>query len=201
MRVSNNENDDKVEIFDDEKSVILEHKYDGIHELNHPLPRWWVVLFIGTIVWSIPYYAHHMHIDGPTQAQELAIEMKVIEEKQKKFEATKVGFSEAEYKKIVADPKNAKLAKKLYKRKCKACHGAQGEGGIGPNLTDKFWINGKGSLADVYKILDEGVVDKGMAAWGPPLGKDKVMAILSYVMKFQGTSPKNVKAPQGKEYK
>lgn len=199
--MSNENNDDKVEIFDDEKSVLLDHDYDGIKELNHPLPRWWVVVFIGTIVWSIPYYAYYMHMGGPNQAEELAMEMKVIKEKQEKFEATKVGFSEEEYRKVAADPKNAKRSKKLYKRKCKACHGAKGEGGIGPNLTDKYWINGTGSLADVYKVLDEGVIDKGMAAWGQTLGKEKVLSVLSYVMKFQGTSPENAKAPQGKEYK
>jgi cytochrome c oxidase cbb3-type subunit 3 len=199
--MSNNENDEKVEIFDDEKSVLLDHEYDGIHELNHPLPRWWVLVFIGTIVWSIPYYAYYMHMDGPTQAQELAAEMKIIKSNQEKFKATKVGFNIAEYEKIAADPKNAKRSKKLYKRKCKACHGANGEGGIGPNLTDKFWINGNGSLEDVYKVIDEGVTDKGMAAWGPALGKDKVMSILSYITKFQGTTPENAKAAQGEEYK
>lgn len=198
--MSNND-DNNVEIFDDEKSVLLDHDYDGIKELNHPLPRWWVIIFIGTIIWSIPYYAYYIHMDGPSGEQELAMEMEIIKKNQEAFQANKVGFNMDEYKEVLADPKIAKRSKKLYKRKCKACHGANGEGGIGPNLADNYWLNGNGSIGDIYKVIDEGVTDKGMAAWGPALGKKKVMQVLSYVMKFKGTNPANAKAPQGKEYK
>lgn len=199
--MSNDEN--KVEVFDDEKALLLDHDYDGIHELNHPLPMWWVIIFIGTVVFSVPYYIYYNHAGGPTLKEELAADMKVIADNKAAHMEKQGGFNLEEYKAYIAsDPKKvAKRGRKTYKRKCKACHGAQGEGGIGPNLTDMFWINGDGSVAAVYKVIDKGVVDKGMAAWGEVLGKEKLMAVVEYVMKFKGTTPSNPKAPQGKEYK
>lgn len=199
--MSNEEN--KVEVFDDEKALLLDHNYDGIHELNHPLPMWWVIIFVGTVVFSIPYYFYYTHGSGPSLDQELAADMKVINENKAAYAAKQGGFNEEEYNAYIAsDPaKVAQSGKKTYKRKCKACHGAQGEGGIGPNLTDMFWINGDGSTAAIYKVVDKGVVEKGMAAWGEVLGKEKLMAVVEYVKQFKGTNPPNAKAPQGTEYK
>lgn len=198
--MSNDEN--KVEVFDDEKALLLDHDYDGIHELNHPLPMWWVVVFIGTVIFSIPYYVYYTHMDGPSLKQELEADLKVIHANKAAHLAKQGGFNLDEYNAyITSDPaKVAKSGKKTYKRKCKACHGAQGEGGIGPNLADMFWINGNGSTADVYKSVDKGIVDKGMAAWGEALGKDKTMAVVEYIKTFQGTNPENAKAPQGTDY-
>lgn len=198
--MSNDEN--KVEVFDDEKALLLEHNYDGIHELNHPLPMWWVVVFVGTIIFSIPYYVYYTHMNGPSLDEELAADLKVIHANKAAHLAKQGGFNEEEYNAyITSDPKKvAKSGRKTYKRKCKACHGAKGEGGIGPNLADMFWINGNGSTADVYKVVDKGVVDKGMAAWGEALGKEKTMAVVEYIKSFQGTNPENAKAPQGTDY-
>ena len=106
-----------------------------------------------------------------------------------------------EFKAVVADPSIMKGAAKVYKRKCKACHGPDGGGGVGPNLTDHFWIHGNGSLESKYDVVNKGVVAKGMPAWGITLGKDRVYAVLKYIDDFKGTSPENPKEPQGEEYK
>jgi cytochrome c oxidase cbb3-type subunit III len=196
----NNNEENKVQVFDDEKALLLNHNYDGIHELNHPLPMWWVVVFVGTVIFSIPYYFYYTHMNGPSLKDELNAEMKVINERQAAFAAKKGTFNMDEYNAIIADETHTKGAAKLYRRKCQSCHGAEGEGGIGPNLADMFWINGDGSIPEVYKIIDQGVTDKGMPAWGAELGKENVMALVDYIRKFQGTNPANAKGPQGEKY-
>lgn len=185
--------EDKVEVFDEEKNLRSDHNYDGIHKSNHPLPIWWVAIFIITVVFSIPYYFNYQNSSGSNLKEKLVA---ALEEKQG-------GFNLDEYNTYIkSDAKKiAKSGMKIYKRKCRVCHGAQGEGGVGPNLTDMFWINGNGSVASVYEVVDKGVTDKGMAAWGEALGKEKLMAVVEYVMKFKGTNPKNAKAPQGTEFK
>mgnify|MGYP003686918851 CR=1 FL=1 len=191
---------DKVEIFEDEKKILLDHDYDGIRELDNPLPNWWVTTFALTVAFAIPYYLAHTFFGAQSINEELAEDVKVVEAKQSSFEAKQGGFNVAEYEAYLQNPNAAKVGKKTYKRKCKACHGKFGEGGVGPNLTDNFWVNGDGSLESVYKIIDKGVVDKGMAAWGQTLGKEKVFAVLKYVMDFKGTKPEGAKEPQGQEY-
>lgn len=191
----------KVEIFEDEKKILLDHDYDGIRELNHPLPNWWVTTFILTIVFSIPYYIAHTFLGAQTINEELAEDVKVVEEQRAEFEAKQGTFNVAEYEAYIATPEAAKVGQKTFKRKCKACHGANGEGGIGPNLTDNYWINGDGSLGAIYKVIDKGVVEKGMAAWGETLDKKQMFAVLKYVIDFRGTSPEGAKEPQGTEYK
>lgn len=194
------DDNNKVEIFEDEKKILLDHDYDGIRELDHPLPNWWLTTFFLTIAFAVPYYIAYTFLGAQTIDEELAEDIKVVEAKQADFQAKQGGFNIAEYETSIQAPKSAKIGKKVYKRKCKACHGKFGEGGVGPNLTDAYWVNGNGSLQDVYKVIDKGVPDKGMAAWGEKLGKDKTFAVLKYVMDMKGTTPENAKEPQGEKY-
>jgi cytochrome c oxidase cbb3-type subunit 3 len=71
-----------------------------------------------------------------------------------------------------------------------------GEGGIGPNLTDDYWLHG-GQLMDVYKTVRDGVPAKGMLAWERQLRPAELMAVSSYVGTMLGSEPPNPKAPQG----
>ncbi|MCT4641169.1 MAG: c-type cytochrome [Bacteriovoracaceae bacterium] len=195
------QNKNEVEIFEDEKQILLDHDYDGIRELDHPLPKWWLITFYVTIIFSVPYYLAHTFGGAQSIQEEFKSDVKTAIKTQAEHEAKEGGFNEQEYRKILATEKIDKIAKKTYKRKCKACHGKYGEGGVGPNLTDNFWLHGDGSIATVYKTIHKGVVDKGMPAWGAKLGKKKTYAVLKYVMAFKGTNPENAKEPQGKEYK
>lgn len=193
------DNEEKeVEVFEDEKKLLLDHDYDGIKELDHPLPKWWLITFYITIAFAVPYYLAHTFFGAQTINEELASEMKVINEKQSEYLAKKGGFSMEEYEKIKADPGTAKLASKTYRRKCLACHGDKGQGSVGPNLTDPYWLHGDGSLESIYAVIDKGVVEKGMPEWGQALGKEGVLAVLTYMEGFLGTNIEG-KEPQGKK--
>jgi cytochrome c oxidase cbb3-type subunit 3 len=188
------------QILENEKNLVLNHDYDGIKELNHPLPRWWLLTFYATIIFSIPYWIYYHHMDGPTLKETHQKEMAHINQVRADYEASKGGFNQQEFQQYVATLGENKEGAKIYKRRCRSCHGEEGEGGIGPNLADNYWIHGKGDAEGIYTVIDKGVVDKGMAAWGETIGAEGVMAVTAYVMNFKGTNPANAKEPQGKEF-
>ncbi|MFT6630821.1 MAG: cytochrome c oxidase cbb3-type subunit 3 [Bacteriovoracaceae bacterium] len=195
-----NKDDDKLQVFDDEKKILLDHNYDGIRELDHPLPSWWVGVFYATIVFAIGYYTYYTFMGGPTLTDEYNVEVAKVEKAKAEWDKKNNSFDLDEYNAYVFTPKAQKLAKKTYKRKCKACHGKDGGGGVGPNLTDNHWKNGDGTLEAVFKVVDKGVVDKGMEAWGTKLKKNQLMAVVKYVMDLKGTTPTDPKEAEGKLY-
>lgn len=89
--------------------------------------------------------------------------------------------------------------KKTFETQCATCHGKLGEGGIGPNMTDEYWIHG-GTIANVIHTIRKGVPAKGMIAWEKTLTPDQVNAVASFILvKLQGTTPPNAKPPQGEK--
>ena len=76
---------------------------------------------------------------------------------------------------------------------------ADGGGGIGPNLTDVYWLHG-GSIADIFKTVKYGVPEMGMQAWKSELRPANMQEVSSYILTLAGTNPPNAKAPQGEVY-
>ncbi|MGZ3749173.1 MAG: c-type cytochrome, partial [Pseudobdellovibrionaceae bacterium] len=99
------------------------------------------------------------------------------------------------------DPKVAAVGAATFSTKCVSCHGPQLGGLIGPNLTDNFWIHGKGTRMDIVKIIRSGVPEKGMPPWESLLSKDEVYGLAAYIISKKGSNPANPKAPQGVEIK
>ncbi|MFD2433343.1 c-type cytochrome [Mesonia maritima] len=87
--------------------------------------------------------------------------------------------------------------KDFFQVNCVACHKADGGGGIGPNLTDKYWILG-GGIKNVFKTISEGGRSgKGMVAWEQTLKPLERAQVASYVLSLQGTTPDDPKEAQG----
>jgi cytochrome c oxidase cbb3-type subunit 3 len=84
----------------------------------------------------------------------------------------------------------------IFSSKCASCHGHRGEGGVGPNLTDAYWLHGA-EFSNVVKSVRYGYPTKGMVAWLGQLTPDDIIAVASYVTTLQGTNPPNAKAPEG----
>jgi cytochrome c oxidase cbb3-type subunit 3 len=83
----------------------------------------------------------------------------------------------------------------VYQQNCATCHGAEGQGLIGPNLTDNAWLQG-GKPVDIHKTIAQGSVAKGMPAWERTLGVERVRAVTAYVLTFKGRNVPG-KPPQG----
>lgn len=188
----------QVEVFPAEKALLLDHNYDGILELDHMLPRWWVWLLYSTIIFSVGYVGYYMVGPGPTPEQELEVEMNRIAALQPAPGSGSVLDSSA----LVAalgDVARIQRGKIVYDGKCLACHGDLGQGTIGPNLTDEFWIHG-GAPQDIAMIIANGVAEKGMPPWGPLLSTEEMTDLVVFVDSLRGTSPSGAKAPEGEKY-
>lgn len=179
------------------KDQLTDHEYDGIQEYNNPLPVWWVWTFWATIIFGFMYYIHYETGAGPSLKQELDSAMKVIAENQQKHGATPLISGKDLEDKLKSS--NLAVANNNFQGKCAMCHGAELQGGIGPNLTDAFWLHGKGQPEDILKLVKEGVVDKGMPAWGSLLKDDEIVDLAALIISKQDSSPAGAKEPQGEK--
>jgi len=185
---------------EDEKP-IPDHEYDGIHEFNYPAPFWWQLFFYLTIAFAIGYYGYYELGGGKSSDQNLQEAMAAVKAAQIEHQPKSQGPDLNALTALMKDPVAIKSAKDIYLGKCAACHAPDGGGLVGPNLTDHFWINGTGTLSDIYKVVTEGSVTKGMPAWGSVLKPEELNMVVAYVKTLEGTTPQAPKAPQGNEVK
>jgi cytochrome c oxidase cbb3-type subunit III len=140
------------------------------------LPKWWLGLFYFTIIWAAIYMLHYFVL----QTGDLQI---------------------AEYKNELATAKQMHPASTANNKTAtlSLMTDAKGEGLVGPNLTDEFWIHG-GSFEDVIDIIVVGVPSKGMISWKAQLSPKQTQQVSSFILSLQGTNPPNPKEAQGKLY-
>lgn len=179
-----------------EADHLLEHDYDGIQELDNSLPPWWKYGFYITVLVAVFYMLRfHVWKTGADPEQEYNTEMataaKQIEEYRKK-----AGDMVDEKTVTMADAQGIAEGGKIFQTTCMACHGMKGEGGVGPNLTDNYWLHG-GTINDVFKTIKFGVPEKGMQAWEKTYSPSQIKNIASYIKSIAGSNPPNAKAPQG----
>ena len=166
---------------------LLDHHYDGIQELDNPLPTWWVSLFYLTIAFAIVYIGYFHFGPGLSIQEAFAKDMSH-------------GKPSAPAQALAVIPEGPDFVQKgqvIFGSKCASCHGAEGGGLIGPNLTDNAWIHGKGSIRDLYEVIRKGVPEKGMLAWETMLSPQEIAAAANYVRSLKGSHPSNAKPPQG----
>jgi cytochrome c oxidase cbb3-type subunit 3 len=178
-----------------QQDELLNSNYDGIQEYDNDLPQWWKVLFYITIVFGLGYAIYAAQ--RPTTDARLAAELKVIQDK-KPVDILPTTSSESLLA-LAQDEQHLNSGKNIYITKCAACHGGAGEGLIGPNLTDEFWIHG-GNISELRKTIEVGVLDKGMLAWKGVLTDAEINDVVAYVYSLRGTTPPNPKAPQGEKF-
>ena len=182
------------EVLDQER--ILDHSYDGIQEYDNPLPGWWLAIFWATIIFS-PLYILYFHFgSGMLATERYDEEMIAFFDKQAEQLLALGEVSEGTLVDLMTDQSMMNAGRKVYQSKCATCHGMFGEGGIGPNLTDEYWLHG-GQLMDIYKTVREGVTAKGMLAWERQLRPAQLMAVSAYVGTLLGNQTPNPKAAQG----
>lgn len=180
----------------DTQAQLLDHEYDGIREYDNPLPRWWVWIFAGSFWFSLAYYFHyHLSPNGESVAVAYEVEMQQAREQQAKASLA-APVSEESLGKLMSDAALMKDAKALYGARCGPCHGANAEGVIGPNLTDSAWLHGTGTLSEIFTVVDQGVLAKGMPAWGKQLSPIEVRKLVAYVGTQRGKAVPG-KAPEG----
>ncbi|MEY2701603.1 MAG: Cytochrome c oxidase, cbb3-type, subunit [Bacteroidota bacterium] len=187
----------------EEADVLLDHDYDGIKELDNVLPPWWVGLFYATIIFALVYLVRFHIMDEYNQDQEFATEMQVADKAVEEYMKTAPDVMDKDKVTLLTDASAIAEGKTLFNANCVACHKADAGGAIGPNLTDKFWING-GGIKNVFNtIMEGGRPGKGMIPWKDQIKPTQIQKIASYVLSLQGTNPKDAKPvePEAKEWK
>ena len=196
--------------------LLMDHNADGITELDNNLPAWWVWLFWGAIIWGVAYLVHfHVLKMGAGSAEQYKQEMAAAKAANTANAAAASAVAaaapvepEVPLDQVKPSAEAAVLAQgeALFTKNCVVCHSALGQGLIGPNLTDDFWIHG-GEYKNIINTIREGVPAKGMITWKVILKPSEILAVGSYVWSIHGRDlskavppPKPVE-PEAKEYK
>ena len=179
--------------------VIQGHTYDGIREYDNPMPGWWVSLFWATVIFS-PLYVLGVHafdwIDD--YGDDFAETGRQLEEVRALYAATGPAFKTdpGALREYAGDAALAEAGAAPFATVCAACHGDAGQGVIGPNLADEYWLHGADPEA-VWTSIAEGFPAQGMPPMKDQLGEEERAQVMAFVYSLQGTDPPNAKEPQG----
>ena len=181
-------------------TLIEGHTYDGIEEYDNPMPRWWLWTFYLTIAWSI-FYVIGISVgwidtyEDTFQAENERVDALQAQAAEAAPEVTAEFLDE-----IIAEQKYLEEGKSAFATYCAACHGDTGGGLIGPNLTDSSWLHG-GRPMDIYGVVDKGVLEKSMPAWGGILKSEQMLGVVVFIDSIRDTNVEGGKEPEGEEYK
>jgi cytochrome c oxidase cbb3-type subunit 3 len=183
-----------------ENDILLDHDYDGIRELDNNLPPWWKYGFYATIVVGVIYLWYYHVGNGPGQIAEYTTDVEQGKQEVAEYLAKSANNVDENTVQLITDKSQLGGAENIFQTTCAACHAKDGGGGIGPNLTDAYWLHG-GSIQDVFKSIKYGWQDKGMKSWKDDFPPKQIAELASYVKSLQGTHPAAPKPPQGALYK
>lgn len=157
---------------------IRPHEFDGIQEYDKRMPNWWLATFYATILFWVGYWFYYERANGPSNTA-------VLEQQLATLEAAKLAaapaLDDASLWKMSRNAVFVDAGRSVFDATCASCHHEKLTGGIGPDLLDRRWIHG-GTPAEVYKTVSDGVLVKGMPAWGPVLGPKKVSEAVAYIL-------------------
>lgn len=177
------------------RDEMLDHEFDGIREYDNPPPNWIMWILYGSIVFGVGYWLFfHTFGVGRLPAARLADENAVAAEAQL-AKMTKQDLSDESLRLMAAVPARVDEGRQIFQQFCVACHGPGGEGSVGPNLTDAYWIHG-GRPLQILKTVTNGIPEKGMVPWAGQLGPPRVQKVVAYVLTLKGLNRPG-KAPQG----
>lgn len=188
----------KLIVKEDEKELLLDHNYDGIQELDHPLPSWWNFIFYAAIIYSVGYFVYYQFLNGPTLKEEFDKDYAAVLINQEAFRKSNTAFKPEMYQ-AVANAKGIKQGEEVFVNNCLPCHAENGKGDIGPNLTDEYWLVAKSTPETIYNIVFNGSEENGMPPWNDVLTPEEIYLAISYVTSLKNTYQKGGKEPQGEK--
>ncbi len=184
-----------------DKGRTTGHDYDGIEELNNPLPAWWTWLFIGTIVFTVVYFVLYPGFgkyagvlgwssDGQHTAE--------VDRAHAEYGPIFAAYFETPIPELMGDEKALGMGARIFANRCATCHGSDAHGGRGyPNLTDGDWLHG-GDPDTIVHTITHGR-NAVMPAFAPAIGGDEgVLDVTEYVLSLSGREHDAERAERGK---
>lgn len=184
---------------EEEHTILMDHEYDGIKELDNNLPPWWLYGFYFCILWGAIYFTHYHVLElGDLSADEYNAEILQAKKEVAEFKATQKNLITADNVMYLEDAASIAEGRDLFTQHCSACHLEDGRGEIGPNLTDEYWLNG-GDIKSIFTIVKSG--KKEMPSWLSTLKPKGIQKVISFINTIQGSNPPGAKAKEGVIYK
>ncbi|HSI14369.1 MAG TPA: cbb3-type cytochrome c oxidase N-terminal domain-containing protein [Chthoniobacter sp.] len=175
-----------------DRNALRAHTYDGIQEYDKRLPRWWLLTLYGAMAFALFYWAYYEAYGlGSSPAQ--VLESTMAENTARAARGSGV-IDDAAIWKLSHDAQTLAAGKATFETTCAACHKPDLSGLIGPNLVDHEWIHG-GKPMDVLKTITEGSLLKGMPAWGPLLGKQKITEVAAFIFSHHQAGEEIIAVP------
>ena len=201
------------------------HEFDGIEELNNPLPKWWTYMFFATFVWSVYYLAAYpglgnweglakwtssnqgvkslaeskqATLDAQAAGETVQLDAE-IERAEERFGPLFESFAKRDILDLAQDEQALEIGQRLFSQNCAQCHGSDARGGVGfPNLTDTDWLYG-GAPDQIKATLLHGRV-AAMPGWKDALGEQGIKEMTAYVLSLSGrkVNQKDAEAGQAK---
>lgn len=175
-----------------------EHMYDGIEEYDNPLPGWWKWLFIATVVFS-PFYWVYYHSGQPGRSIEDQYGTALAANTRLQF--AEIGDLQPDGPTIVKymhEESWLRVGESIFRSNCISCHGRNGEGLVGPNLTDDSFKNVR-KVEDIAKIVNDGAGAGAMPQWSNRLHANEVVLVSAYVASLRGANVEGGRIAEGQE--
>ena len=176
----------------DDEVPLLPHDFDGIREADNPVPLWFTLVFWVTVLWGAVYFLHFTM--GPGNSGVLAWKRDDIALQERKAAHASGPLTEEQLRGLSNNPERIALGQKLYlSANCATCHGPEALGAVGPNLRDRFWINGS-NMAQIANVLTNGANNNAMPAQKNLLAGDDITNLTIYVVSLNRAGLKDGKA-------
>lgn len=178
-----------------QRDEMLDHEFDGIREYDNPPPPWIMWILYASVVFAVFYWmGYHTFAVGKLPDAKYEAEMTRAAERQL-AQMAKQELNDKTLLLMSTIPARVQDGRKIFEQFCVVCHQQNGEGNVGPNLTDNYWIHG-GKPMQILTTVTNGVPEKGMVAWGGQLGPARVQQVVAYLLTIKGHNLPG-KAPQG----
>jgi cytochrome c oxidase cbb3-type subunit 3 len=130
------------------------------------------------------------------QEEEYAIEMKQAAAERNAYLSKSANNIDENSVKASKEASVISAGSAIFQKNCVVCHGDKGQGMVGPNLTDEYWLHG-GTINNIFKTIKYGVPEKGMITWEKTLMPKQISEVANYILSLRGSNPPGAKAPQG----
>lgn len=185
---------------EEEDKIDLGHDYDGIRELDNPMPPWWLAGFFVSIIFAVVYMFHyHVLGTGDLQITEYNKSMEKAEKEIMEYRNKMAMNVDETNATLMVDNSDLMKGKELFMNNCTVCHTENGGGSTGPNLTDDYWLYGN-DIKTVFKTIKYGN-SNGMPSHESKMNPIELQQVASYVLHLEPVSQKEGgKEPQGELY-